>query len=81
MSNMSIVDSTSILMMQIKNNEWNCPVCDTSMGLNAEFHGILTGHDHILTPLICPSCGMECWIKSLPMSIVVFKDFADRLQK
>jgi transcription elongation factor Elf1 len=66
--------------MQIKDNEWKCPVCDTAMGIKSDFGGILIKEDHILTPLICPNCGMECWIKSIPVSIVVFKDFEHRLK-
>lgn len=67
--------------MQIKNNNWECPVCNTPMGVNVFRGEFLTRDDHMLTPLLCPNCGMECWIKSVPTSIVVFNDFKDRLNK
>jgi len=59
---------------------WECPVCKTRMMYNGERDGIISNKTHLLIPLICPSCKMEAWIKAIPDSIIVFKEFTARLE-
>lgn len=62
-------------MVTINLEHPQCPNCNIEMILNPCKGGICVDGDYYRIPIVCNACGLELWIKALPVSVLCEEQF------